>query len=126
MYNTEMYNLRPTEYEKVYNALLMSHFSYCISCYGGIRNYKLGKIFSIQKRCVRLLFGKEVSYECPKFYFTCARIRNYNQHMDTKVTVLNTQNPYLMNIKYLTFKTFIFTTCSWRFLKFSNIAFHVL
>ena len=27
---------------------------------------------------------------------------------NTKVTVFNTQNPYLMNIKYLTLKTFIF------------------
>ena len=41
-----------TEYEKVYNALLISHLFYCISCWGGIPNYKLGKMFSIQKRCL--------------------------------------------------------------------------
>ena len=67
-----------TEYEKVYNALFLSHLSYSIGCWGGIPNYKLGKIFSIQKRCVRLLFGKEVSYDRPEFYLTCSRIRTYN------------------------------------------------
>ena len=81
-----------TEYEKVYNALFMSHLSYCISCWGGFPNYKLGKIFSIQKRCVRLLFGKEVSYDRPEFYFTCARIRTYNQHMEHKSHCLEHTN----------------------------------
>ena len=68
----------------VYHATLyhVSHLFYYISCWGGIPNYKLGKIFSIQKRCVRLLFDKEVFYDQSKFYFTYSRIRTYNQHME--------------------------------------------
>ena len=104
-----------TEYEKVYNALFMSHLSYCISCWGGIPNYKLGKIFSKKSLMTALNFTSPVHA-----FVLIINIWN------TKVTVLNTQNPYLMNIKYSTLKTFIFTTCSWRFLRFSNIAFHVL
>ena len=34
--------------------------------------------------CAILLFGKEVSYDSPEIYFTCARIRTYNQHMEHK------------------------------------------
>ena len=116
-----------TEYEKVYNALfIMSNLSYYISCWCGIPSYKLGKIFSIQKRCLRVLFGKEVSYDRPGFYFTCARIRTYNKHIEHKSYCLEHTKPLFNEHKYLTLKIFIFTTCSWRFLIFSNIAFHVL
>ena len=48
-----------TEYLKLYNALFKSHISYCISSWGGISSYKVESLFSIQKRCIRLLFGKE-------------------------------------------------------------------
>ena len=75
---------------------------------------------------MRLLFGKEVSNDHPELYFTCACIRTYNQHTEHKSYCLEQTKPYLMNLKYLAFKTFIFTTCSWIFLRFSNIAFHVL
>ena len=97
-----------TEYEKVYNALFMSHLSYCISCWGGIPNYKLGKIFSIQKRCVRLLFGKEVSYDRPEFYFTCARIRTYNQHMEHKSYCLEHTKPLFNEHKILNLENLYF------------------
>ena len=41
-----------TEYKKIYNALFMSHLSYCISFWGGIPSYKLGKnIFNSKKVC---------------------------------------------------------------------------
>ena len=30
------------------------------------------------------VFGKEVSHDRPEFYFTCARFRIYNQHMEHK------------------------------------------
>ena len=32
----------------------------CISCWGGVPDNKLVKLFAIQKRCVKLLFGKEL------------------------------------------------------------------
>ena len=44
------------EYLKLYNALFTPHLTYCISVWGGISDYKLSKIFTLQKRCIRLLF----------------------------------------------------------------------
>ena len=46
-----------SEYIKIYNALFLSHITYCITCWGGVSNYKLQKLFSLQKRCIRILFG---------------------------------------------------------------------
>ena len=46
-----------SEYKKLYDSLFKSHLSYCISSWGGVSPYRLSKLFSIQKRCVRLLFG---------------------------------------------------------------------
>ena len=71
-----------SEYLKLYNALFKSHISYCISCWGGISSYKLESLFAIQKRCIRLLFGKEFSFDHVGFYETCAR--TYQQHMAKK------------------------------------------
>ena len=116
-----------TEYGKFNNALFMSHLSYCISCWVGIPNYKMGKIFSIKKGVCDCFLAKKSLMTALKCTLPVhAFLLIINILWNTQVTVLDTQNPYLMNIKYLTLKTFIFTTCSWRFLRFSNIAFHVL
>ena len=69
-----------SEYLKIFNALFMSHLSYCISCWGGVPEYKLSKIFSIQKRCVRMLFGKVPNFDQKEFYMTCARARTIDHH----------------------------------------------
>ena len=76
-----------TEYMTIYNALFKSHLSYCISCWGGISKYKIETLFSLQKRCVRLLFGKEINYDHAEFYETCARTRTYNEHIAYKITI---------------------------------------
>ena len=73
-----------SEYLKLYNALFKSHISYCISCWGGIPKYRLESLFSIQKRCIRLLFGKGLSFDHEGYYETCARARTYEQHMALK------------------------------------------
>ena len=52
-----------SEYMKIYDALFKSHLSYCISSWGAIPNSKLQSVFAIQKRCIRLLFGTEYSYD---------------------------------------------------------------
>ena len=72
------------EYLKIYNSLFESHISYCISCWGGISQNRLKSLFSIQKRCVRLLFGKELSFDHAEYYQTCARTRTYTQHKTEK------------------------------------------
>ena len=112
-----------TEYLKIYNALFMSHLSYCISCWGGIPNYKLEKIFSIQKRCIRLLFGKSPNYDHKEFYETCARARTIDDHMANKnftlehtkplfndKGILNLQNLYVYHVFMETFKIAKFST----------------
>ena len=71
----------------------MSHLSYCISAWGGISNYKLQKIFAIQKRCVRLLFGKTINYDHSQFYGTCARARTLDQHKEKKNLCLEHTKP---------------------------------
>ena len=73
-----------SEYMKIYNALFQSHLTYCISCWGGISSYKLQKVFTIQKRCLRLLFGRELSFDHAQYYETCARVRTYEEHMAAK------------------------------------------
>ena len=72
------------EYLKIYNALFKSHLSYCISCWGGISQYKLQKLFSLQKRCIRILFGNDLNYDHPEFYNSCARARPYEEHIAKK------------------------------------------
>ena len=90
------------EYLKIYNALFKSHLSYCISCWGGISKYKLQSLFSLQKRCVRLLFGKEINYDHPEFYKTCARVRTYKQHMAAKNFQLEHTKPIFNEQNLLT------------------------
>ena len=74
-----------------------------MSYWGGIPNYKLGEIFAIQKRCVRLLFGKEVSYDRPEFYFTCARI-----HMEHKSDCVEHTKPLFNEHKILNLENLYF------------------
>ncbi len=114
-----------TEYLKLYNALFMSHLSYCISCWGGIPDYKLNRIFAIQKRCIRLLFGKIASYDHMEFYETCARVRTYDDHKAPKnfrlehtkplfneYGVMNLENLYKYHTFMETFKVLKYMTPS--------------
>ena len=91
-----------TEYLKIYNALFKSHLSYCISCWGGISQYKLQSLFSLQKRCIRILFGKEINYDHPEFNYTCARVRSYKEHMAKKDFQLEHTKPIFNEHSLLT------------------------
>ena len=91
-----------SQYIKIYNALFKSHLSYCISCWGGISRYKLEKLFAVQKRCVRLLFGNEYSFDHPGFYETCARARTYQEHMADKIYTLEHTKPLFNEKEILT------------------------
>ena len=73
-----------SEHHKLYNSLFKSHLTYCISCWGGISQNKLSTLFLIQKRCVRLLFGKIPTFDHSAYYETCARSRTYAEHMAKK------------------------------------------
>ena len=48
------------QYKKIYHALFASHLTYGITAWGSAGVSYLDGIFSIQKRCVRLLFGKKI------------------------------------------------------------------
>jgi hypothetical protein len=91
-----------SEYMKIYDALFKSHMSYCISSWGSVPNYRLKKIFSLQKRCVRLLFGKEYSFDHSGYYETCARARTYEENMSPKNFCLEHTKPIFNERKILT------------------------
>ena len=90
-----------SEYQSLYNSLFKSHISYCISSWGGISKYKLSCIFSLQKRCIRLLFGKELNFDHAEFYETCARARTYEQHIAKKDFSLEHTKPLFNEMKLL-------------------------
>ena len=77
-----------SEHLKLYNALFLPHLTYCISVWGGISDNKLAKIFNLQKRCVRLLFGTVLTFDHQEYYMTCARARTYTDHKAPKNFVL--------------------------------------
>ena len=69
-----------SEYRKLYDTLFKSHMNYCIISWEGVSEFKLQSLFTIQKRCVRLLFGKQFSFDHAGYYETCARVRSYKEH----------------------------------------------
>ena len=73
-----------SEYLNIYRSLFLSHLTYCISSWGGVLKNKLNKLFSIQKRCIRLLFGNKYSFDHSEYYETCARVRSFEQHKEVK------------------------------------------
>ena len=103
----------PTEhYNKLYYSLFSSHLSYGISVWGGVADYRLSKIFSIQKRCIRLLFGNIPNFDHLEYYQTCARARTYEEHMSPKDYSLEHTKPLFKEKGFLTvhnlYKLFIF------------------
>ena len=90
-----------TEYKKLYDSLFKSHLSYCISCWGGVTPYRLSKLFSLQKRCVRLLFGIKPTFDSSVFYETCARAKTFSEHMAKKNYSLENTKPIFNKEKIL-------------------------
>ena len=71
-------------YPKLYHSLFKSHMIYGITAWGGVCKSRLNKLFAIQKRCIRLLFGKIPNFDHLEYYQTCARVRSYDEHMAPK------------------------------------------
>ena len=92
----------PTEhYNKLYHTLFASHLSYGISAWGSSSKAKINKIFSIQKRCIRLLFGKELNFDHGEFYKTCARVRSIDEHITPRNFELEHTKPLFNKYKLL-------------------------
>ena len=91
-----------SQYMNIYNSLFLSHLAYGISSWGGIPNYKLEKLFVIQKRCIRLLFGKNLSFDHGEYYKTCARSRTFQENMSPYDFCLEHTKPLFLEQKLLT------------------------
>ena len=74
---------------KIYHSLFLSHLTYGITCWGGTYKSKLQRIFNLQKRCVRILFGEIYSFGHPEYYSTCARAKTFTEHMAQKDYCIN-------------------------------------
>ena len=48
--------------KSVYHSIFESHLLYCISVWGGIPKTHIEKLFRLQKRCLRILFGDYKTY----------------------------------------------------------------
>ena len=79
-----------------------------MSCWGGVSEYKLQSLFSLQKRCVRLLFGNVINFDHPEFYESCARVRTYKEHIAAKnfqhehtKLIFNEQNLLILHHLYI-------------------------
>ena len=66
-------------YNSLYHTLFESHISYCISVWGGTGKGKIDKVFILQKKCVRILFGDLDAYLDK--YNTCARMRTFQKQI---------------------------------------------
>ena len=64
-------------HNQLYHSLFLPHLTYGLSSWGGACPSKLNKIFSLQKRCIRILYGKQISFDHSEYYETCARARPY-------------------------------------------------
>ena len=99
--NHTIYTQKPI-YKNIYHSLFLSHLTYGISAWGGVPKYKLNKIFAIQKRCIRLLFGNQLSYDHSEYYETCARARTYEEHCELKDYTLEHTKPLFKRQELLT------------------------
>ena len=91
-----------SHYLEIYQSLFVSHLTYGISCWGGIYQSKLQKLFNIQKRCIRILFGESYSFDHPEFYTSCARTKSYQDHISLKDYTLEHTKPLFNKHKLLT------------------------
>ena len=60
-------------FKNLYHTLFESHLCYGISVWGGVPHTKLNKLFIVQKKCIRILFGDSDEYN--EKFCTCARVR---------------------------------------------------
>ena len=89
-------------FKTIYHSLFLSHLTYGITCWGSAYSSKLVKLFNMQKRCLRILFGTIASFDHAEFYETCARARTYESHMAPKDFSQKHTKPLFNNNELLT------------------------
>ena len=97
-------NYLPSEiYPSIYHSLFESHVNYCISAWGNAAKKLTQKIFRMQKKCTRILFGDEKAYFLK--FFTCARTRPIeNQRLGASFYKRESTKPLFNNYKFLAFQ----------------------
>ena len=69
----------PKKYHReLYFTLFESHIAYCISVWGGVATKTLAPLLTVQKSCIRKIFGYEPFSEK---LMTCARTRPFNKQV---------------------------------------------
>ena len=66
-------------HRELYYTLFESHLSYCISVWGNAAQFRISSLWTLQKQCIRMLFGDRDAFLDK--YKTCARTRQYNQQI---------------------------------------------
>ena len=66
-------------HKSIYHTLFECHLSYGLTVWGGIPENRLKPLFTLQKQCVRILFGDKLAY-LDKF-LTCARSRPFDNQI---------------------------------------------
>ena len=112
----------PIKHKNLYHTLFESHLTYGISVWGGVSNTQLDKLFILQKKCTRILFGDKEAY-LNKFK-TCVRTRSkedqtlgsefysreHSKPLFTKNEIITIYNLYKYHTVLLTFKILKFRT----------------
>ena len=95
----------------IYRTLFESHLTYGITIWGCVSIAKLDRIFKVQKKCIRILFGDSEGYK--NKFKTCARTRPIDkQILGSEFYCLEHTKPLFNKHKFLTIHNlFTYHTC---------------
>ena len=96
-------NIPQTHYKSLYYALFESHLSYCITVFGNVCKTHSEKLFTIQKHCMRILFGDKEAY-LDKFKTSCRTSPIETQILGTAYYMKEHTKPLFHKHKILAFK----------------------
>jgi hypothetical protein len=98
-------------YESLYHTLFESHICYGISVWGGVPHQKLEKLFVVQKKCIRILFGDSEKYN--NKFCTCVRTRPFgDQKLGQEFYAKEDTKPLFNKLKLLTIHNlYTYYTC---------------
>ena len=97
------HNIPEEHYKSLYFALFESHISYCITLFGHVSKNYVQKLFTVQKHCIRILFGDLDAYL--NKLKTCARCRPIdNQVLGQEFFTKEHTKPLFHKLGILVFK----------------------
>ena len=96
-------NIPETHYKSLYFAFFESHLCYCITVFGNVCKTHSEKLFTIQKHCMRILFGDKEAY-LDKFKTSCRTRPIKTQILGTSYYMKEHTKPLFHKHKILAFK----------------------